>query len=53
MFGALLDALISVNQACEQVMVTIHRYEPQIYALIVLAALIWFFASPKDDRDQI
>jgi hypothetical protein len=53
MFGALLGALISVNQACEQVAAAIHRYEPQIYALIVLAALLWFFASPKDDRDQV
>jgi hypothetical protein len=53
MFGALLGALNSVDQACEQVAAAIHRYELQIYALIVLAALVWFFAFPKDDWDQI
>jgi hypothetical protein len=51
--GPLLAALMSVDQCCEYLATAIHRYEPQIYALIVLGALFWFFASPKDDRDQI
>jgi hypothetical protein len=53
MLGALSAALISLDQACERLALAIHGHEPQIYALIVLAALVWVFTSPKDDPDQI
>ena len=53
MLDALLANLIAVDQVCGQLVSVISGYEPQIYASIVLGALLWFFASPKDDRDQI
>lgn len=51
--AALLAALVSIDRTAGQVAAAIQAYEPQIYGLILLAALLWFFTFPKNDPDEI
>jgi hypothetical protein len=53
MSDAVFAVLVWMDRVAGPVSAAIHNFEPQIYGAILIAALLWFFAFPRDDADQI